>query len=145
MKKGCICRCTPRDGIVRMDARLLTEMFAYEMRRIRVMPHLRIAAQMALRLGDTCSHTGHTGLAVEAWREAYGMLLYNDYDWVYTPINTRFFRLADLVSKVEACELGRRIDRELKRIGIGELAGFARHARRYYADLWMDKYYEALP
>ncbi len=144
-KKSCVCRCTPAKGIVAMDARLLTEMVAQEQRCISVTPNLRRAATQAMHLGDACAASGHPAMAIDVWSRAYDMVRFEDYNLVSTPINTRLYRLADLVSKDEVCELGRRIDRTWLRLGHREMAHYAARARRYYKDLWLDKYYESLP
>lgn len=140
-----MCRCTPQRGIVAMDAKLLTEMVEKELGCISVTPNLRRAATQAMMLGDICYASGHTAMAIGVWREAYDMVRYEDSQWVYIPLNTRLFRLDDVVSKDEACALGRRIDRAFKAVGLGELAGYGRRAQQYYRDLWLEKYFDALP
>ena len=141
----CVCRCTPREGIVAMDAKLLTDMVESERRRIGARDNLRMASQMSMWLGDVCDASGHGGLAIDVWSEGLSRLEWEDQEWVTVPINTRLFRFNNLVSKDEACELGRRIDRTWRRLGHREMAHYAARARQYYKDLWLEKYCEALP
>lgn len=140
-----VCSCTPRQGIVSMDAKLLHQLVDRQLRTIGRTEHPRIRAQRALWLGDLCEKAGFPMMAFDIWRDGMCDLYGADYEWVYTPINTRLFRFNNLVSMEEAREMGRRIDRMLAANGYRELCGYGRQAVNYYRDLWEEKYYEALP
>jgi len=142
----CVCRCTPSEGIVSIDARLLTrELLPMSMDYVRSCRNLRGKAYKALVLGDLCANAGYPNTALRVMRSTMSYIKMKDYDWVCRPINPSFNRLENIVNMYEVRELGRRIDRLWRWLGHPEMAHSARRVERYYDDLWFDKYYEALP
>ena len=47
--------------------------------------------------------------------------------------------------KVEGVTLGQRIDKAWHQLGHREMATWTRHMRKEYCNMWLDRYYEALP
>ena len=141
----CVCRCTPREGVVSMDARLLDEILDKGWKAINATENVRVIAQKGLILGDLCAGAGYPHRALECWFGALEAVEYLDYDWTFTPLNHRYYRFDSVVSMDECKELGRRIDSLWRRLGHREMAVFERHARHYYHDMWLDKYCGSLP
>lgn len=140
-----VCSCTPRGDIRTLDVQVLNQLVREQEAAIAQEPNTRKMAQRALQLGDACMAAGCPMKAIQVWRSAAQRLEAMDYYWVYEPINPHFMRFDDLVSAKEAVTLGRRIDKAWHLLGHPEMAIWARKMRHAYADMWMDKYYEALP
>ena len=107
--------------------------------------NVRKLAQRVLELGDICMGAQCPMLAIKVWREAALRLEELDYNWVYESINPSYVRFDNLVSAKEAITLGRRIDKAWHLMGHPEMAVWARKMKRAYEDMWLDKYYKALP
>jgi hypothetical protein len=104
------------------------------------------AAQRALALGDICMAAGCPIKAIRIWRTAAQKLLVMDYHWVDVPLYYEAYTSFDhLVSEKEGITLGRRIDKAWHLLGHPEMATWARHMRVEYREMWLDRYYEALP
>lgn len=145
----CVCRCTPERGVVSMDAQLLSEVVHRGLHAIRCAKNLRVKAQKALLLGDLCAGAGYPRQALRVWTSAVRMIEQADYEWVYEPLapswSPYYVSFCSLVSMDECRELGRRIDSLWQRLGHPEMRGWERRALRNYREMWLDKYYEALP
>lgn len=128
-----------------MDARLLDEIVKKGWEDINATENVRVIAQKGLILGDLCYGAGYPRRAMVNWFGALQAVEYQDYDWTFTPLNPAYYRFDNVVSMDECKELGRRIDKAWRRLGHREMAIFERHARHYYHDMWLDKYYESLP
>ena len=140
-----VCSCTPRGDIRTMDVKVLNQLVCEQEAAIARETNTRKMAQRALELGDACMDSGCPMKALQVWRAAALRLIAMDYYWVYEPINPSFMRFDDLVSAKEALTLGRRIDKVWHLLGHPEMATWARRMRAEYREMWLDKYYEALP
>ena len=140
-----MCSSTPRGDIRTMDVRVLNLLVEEQESAIARETNTRKMAQRALELGDACMAAGCPMRAIQVWRAAAQRLIAMDYCWVYEPINPSFIRFDDLVSAKEAQTLGRRIDKAWHLIGHPEMANWARRMRAEYREMWLDKYYDALP
>jgi len=84
--------------------------------------------------------------AIRIWRAAAQRLLEMDYYWVDVPEYFEAYTSFDhLVSQHEGIALGQRIDNAWHLLGHREMATWARHMRKQYCDMWVDRYYEAFP
>ena len=128
-----------------MDARVLNRLVEEQEGVIARERNPRKMAQRALELGDACLAAGCPMKAVQVWRDAACRLEMMDYRWVSEPINPSFVRFDDLVSAREAHMLGMRIDKAWRLMGHPEMAVWARKMRVAYREMWLDKYYGALP
>lgn len=140
-----VCSCTPKGDIRTMDTRVLNLLVEEQQKAIAKEPNTRKMAQRALELGDVCMAAGCPMMAIEVWKSAAKRLEAMDYYWVSEPINPHFVRFDYLVSAKEAVTLGRRIDKVWHLLDHPEMAVWARKMRHAYEDMWLDKYYEALP
>lgn len=140
-----VCSCTPKGDIRTMDTRVLNLLVEEQQKLIANEPNTRKMAQRALELGDVCMAAGCPMRAIQVWRSAAQRLEAMDYYWVTEPINPHFVRFDDLVSAKEALTLGRRIDKVWHLLGHPEMAIWARKMKVAYKEMWLDKYYEALP
>lgn len=140
-----VCSCTPKGDIRTMDTRVLNLLVEEQQKLIANEPNTRKMAQRALELGDVCMAAGCPMRAIQVWRSAVQRLEAMDYYWVTEPINPHFVRFDDLVSAKEALTLGRRIDKVWHLLGHPEMAIWARKMKVAYREMWLDKYYEALP
>ena len=140
-----VCTCTPQGDIRTMDVQVLNQLVRDTEIDIAHEPNTRKMAQKALLLGDVCMAAGCPMRAIEVWRDAAKRLEAMDYRWVYKPINPSFVRFSYLVSEKEAVTLGRRIDKAWHLLHHPEMATWARRMRVAYREMWLDKYYEALP
>lgn len=140
-----VCSCTPRGDIRAMNPQVLDQLVEGQEEAICRETNTRKMAQRALELGDACMAAGCPMRAIQVWRSAAQRLVAMDYYWVYEPVNPQFVRFGDLVSEKEAVTLGRRIDKAWHLIGHPEMATWARRMRAEYREMWLDKYFEALP
>lgn len=140
-----VCRCTPQRGIEGGRGRDLMQVIEQSLAEMRREENPRKQARMGLELGDLCAASGMAMRALDVWREALCTLEGRDYDWVYRPLNPAFMRFDHVTSRWEAVQLGRRIDRMWRSLGHPELAHYGRDANCEYNEMWMDKYYGALP
>lgn len=140
-----VCSCTPKGSIQTMDSRVLNLLVEEYEATIGRESNPRKMAQRALELGDACVAAGCPMKAIKVWREAARRLEAMDYRWVAEPINPSFVRFDDLVSAKEAVTLGRRVDKVWCLLGHPEMAVWARRMKHAYEEMWMDKYYMALP
>ena len=140
-----VCSCTPKGDIRTMDVQVLNQLVDEQEAAIARETNPRKMAQRALELGDACMAAGCPMRAIQVWRAAAKRLEAMDYRWVYEPINPSFVRFSDLVSEKEAVTLGRRIDKARHLLRHPEMATWARRMRVAYREMWLDKYYEALP
>ena len=141
-----VCSCTPRGGIRIVDLQVLNQIVRDEEASIAHDKNARRRARRALALGDICMAAGCPIRAIKIWRAAAQRLLAMDYEWVDVPVYFEAYTSFDhLVSEREGVTLGQRIDNAWHQLGHREMATWARHMRKEYCDMWLDKYYEALP
>lgn len=136
-----VCSCTPTDGIVHLETRLLQQLLRRDLHSIECAAHPRRKAQKGLRLGDLCANTGHPVWAMRLWSWTLNLVGSKDYDeWIDEWLDTKYVRLANVVSEEEAKELGRRIDQLWERLGHPEMKDAEREAELIYDWLWYEKY-----
>ncbi len=141
-----VCSCTPRGDLSIMDLRVLNQIVRDEEASIARVKNARRMARRALALGDICMAAGCPIKAIRIWRKAARRLLAMDYYWVDVPCYYEAYTSFDnLVSEKEGITLGRRIDKAWHMLGYREMATWARHMRIAYSNMWLDRYYEALP
>ena len=141
-----VCSCTSHGDIRIMDLRVLNQIVRDEEVSIEQDKDAHRMARRALALGDICMAAGCPIRAISIWRAAAQRLLAMDYQWVDVPIYFEAYTSFDhLVSEKEGVTLGRRIDKAWHLLGHREMATWARHMRKQYCDMWLDRYYEALP
>jgi hypothetical protein len=141
-----VCSCTSRGDLCIMDLRVLNQIVRDEEASIAREKNARSMARRALLLGDTCMAAGCPIKAIRIWRTAAQRLLVMDYHWVDVPLYYEAYTSFDhLVSEKEGIILGRRIDKAWHLLGHREMATWARHMRIEYHEMWLDRYYEALP
>lgn len=129
-----------------MDLRVLNQIARDEEASIAQEKDARRMARRALALGDICMAAGCPIKAIRIWRTAAQRLLEMDYYWVDVPLYYEAYTSFDnLVSEKKGIILGRRIDKTWHLLGHREMATWARHMRKEYQDMWLDRYYEALP
>ncbi len=129
-----------------MDLQVLNQIVRDEEASIAREKNTRKMAHRALALGDICMAAGCPVKAIRIWRAAAQRLLAMDYYWVDVPLYFEAYTSFDhLVSEKEGLVLGRRIDKAWHLLGHREMATWARHMRVRYCDMWLDRYYEALP
>lgn len=141
-----VCSCTPRGDLSIKSLQVLNQIVRAEEASIAHDKNARRMARRALALGDICMAAGCPIKAIRIWRAAAQRLLAMDYEWVDVPVYfeayTSFYHL---VSEKEGLMLGRRIDKAWHLLGHREMATWARHMRKKYNDMWLDRYDEALP
>ena len=141
-----VCSCTSHGDIRITDLSVLNQIVLDEEASIAQDKDARRMARRALALGDICMAAGCPIRAIRIWRAAAQRLLEMDYYWVDVPIYFEAYTSFDhLVSEKEGVTLGRRIDKAWHLLGHREMATWARHMRKKYCDMWLDRYYEALP
>ena len=141
-----VCSCTPRGGLSIKDLQVLNQIVHDEEASIAWEKNARKMARRALALGDICMAAGCSVRAIRIWRAAALRLLAMDYKWVDVPCYYEAYtRFDHLVSEKEGITLGRRIDKAWHLLGHREMASWARYMRVRYCDMWLDRYYEALP
>ena len=141
-----VCSCTSRGDLSIMDLRVLNQIARDEEASIAQEKDARRMARRALALGDICMAAGCPIKAIRIWRTAAQKLLKMDYYWVDVPLYFEAYTSFDhLVSEKEGIILGRRIDKAWHLLGHREMATWARHMRIEYQNMWLDRYYEALP
>ena len=141
-----VCSCTSCGDLCIMDLQVLNQIVRDEEASIAREKNVRRMAQRALALGDICMAAGCPIKAIRIWRKAAQRLLAMDYYWVDVPLYFEAYTSFDnLVSEVEVIILGQRIDKAWHQLGHREMATWTRHMRVRYSDMWLDRYYEALP
>ena len=141
-----VCSCTSRGDLCIMDLRVLNQIVRDEEASIGQEKNARKAARRALALGDICMAAGCPIKAIRIWRTAAQRLLKMDYYRVDVPLYFEAYTNFDnLVSEKEGLTLGRRIDKAWHLLGHPEMATWARHMRVRYCDMWLDRYFIALP
>ncbi len=141
-----VCSCTPRGDLRIVDLQVLNQIVRDEEASIAREKNARKLARRALALGDICMAAGCPIKAIRIWRTAAQRLLEMDYYWVDVPLYFEAYTSFDnLVSEVEGVTLGQRIDKAWHQLGHREMATWTRHMRKEYCNMWLDRYYEALP
>lgn len=141
-----VCSCTPSGGLRIVDLQVLNQIVRDEEASIAREKNARKMARRALALGDICMAAGCPVKAIRIWRAAALRLLKMDYYWVDVPCYYEAYTSFDnLVSEMEGITLGQRIDNAWNLLGHHEMATWIRHMRKEYCDMWLDRYYEALP
>ena len=141
-----VCSCTSHGDIRIMDLRVLNQIVRDAEASIAREKNARKMAQRALALGDICMASGCPARAIRIWQTAALKLLVMDYYWVDVPLYFEAYTSFDnLVSEVEGVTLGQRIDKAWHQLGHREMATWTKHMRKEYCDMWLDRYYEALP
>ena len=141
-----VCSCTRRGALRIMDLQVLNQIAHDEEASIAREKNARKMARRALALGDICMASGCPASAIRIWRTAARKLLVMDYYWVDVPLYYEAYTSFDNnVSEKEGIILGQRIDKAWHLLGHREMATWARHMRKEYCDMWLDRYYEALP
>lgn len=141
-----VCSCTSRGDLSIMDLQVLNQIVRDEEASIAQEKDARKMARRALALGDICMAAGCPIKAIRIWRTAAQKLLKMDYYWVDVPLYFEAYTCFDhLVSEKEGIILGRRIDKSWHLLGHPEMATWAKHMRIEYREMWLDRYYEALP
>lgn len=141
-----VCSCTRRGALRIVDLQVLNQIVRDEKASIAREKNARKMARKALALGDICMAAGCPAKAIRIWRAAALRLLAMDYKWVDVPCYYEAYTSFDhLVSEKEGITLGRRIDKAWHLLGHREMASWARYMRVRYCDMWLDRYYEALP
>ena len=141
-----VCSCTPRGDLRIKDLQVLNQIVRDEEASIAREKNARKLARRALALGDICMAAGCPIKAIRIWQTAAQRLLAMDYYWVDVPLYFEAYTSFDhLVSEKDGITLGRRIDKAWHLLGHREMATWARHMRIAYSEMWLDRYYEALP
>ena len=141
-----VCSCTSGGDLSIKDLQVLNQIVRDEEASIAREKNARKMAQRALALGDICMAAGCHVRAIRIWRAAALRLLENDYEWVDIPFYYEAYTSFDnLVSEKECATLGHRIDNAWHLMGHHEMATWVRHVRVRYCNMWLDRYYEALP
>ena len=141
-----VCSCTPRGDLSIMSLQVLNQIVRDEEASISRVKNARRMARRALVLGDICMAAGCPIKAIRIWRKAAQKLLAMDYYWVDVPLYFEAYTSFDhLVSEKDGITLGRRIDKTWLLLGHREMATWTRHMRIAYSEMWLDRYYEALP
>ena len=141
-----VCSSTSRGDLSIMDLQVLNQIVHDEEDSIGQEKNVRKAARKALALGDICMAAGCPIKAIRIWRAMAQRLLDEDYFWVDAPwYYEAYTSMENLISKEEGLALAQRIDQAWHQLGHPEMATWARHLRKEYCDMWLDRYYEALP
>ena len=141
-----VCSCTARGDLCIKDLQVLNQIVSNEEAAISQEKNARKMARRALALGDIYMAAGCPVRAIRIWRAAALRLLAMDYEWVDVPCYYEAYTSFDhLVSEKEGITLGRRIDKAWHLLGHRKMATWARHMHKEYCDMWLDRYYEALP
>lgn len=74
-KVNCICRCTPRQGIVAMNVKEAKQLFEQQMSDIAQRKNPRHIADIAIQVGNTLQRTGHPRLALMLMNAALSHLI----------------------------------------------------------------------
>ncbi len=114
-----VCCCSPKEGMVYMQASLLRTLVNREIHPIRCASTCGRKAQKAIALGDLCVEARHPLWALKIWRFALREIHDKDYDdWVNVQFNEAYVSLHDVVSD-GLCELiGKRMDEVYRSLGL---------------------------
>ncbi len=141
-----VCSSTSRGDLSIMDLQVLNQIGHDEEDSIGQEKNVRKAARRALALGDICMAAGCPIKAIRIWRAMAQRLLDEDYFWVDAPwYYEAYTSMENLISKEEGLALAQRIDKAWHQLGHPEMATWTRHLRIEYGNMWLDRYYEALP
>lgn len=135
-----VCNCSPTQGIVYLDAKLLRDIVNREIHPIRCASTCGQKALKGLYLGDLCAEARHPKWALQIWWFVIDLIHDKDYeDWINVWFNPRYVSLSDVISN-GLCEiLGRRIDDLTRRCGWGQPKGM--DSCEYQAgDGWYDTF-----
>lgn len=136
-----VCSCTPANGIVQIESRLLVTMVNREMRRIKCMQDLRRKAHRAMNLGDVCFHSWHPWWAIKVYLWTSRHIGNRDWDeWLHAEWSDSWYWIEDMTAEMEARELGRHADDVWRWLGHSEMAWMENAARADYQMLFMVKY-----
>ena len=136
-----VCRCTPSDGIVHLEARLLHDMINAQIHPLCCAKSCRWKYKRGLLLGDLCASAGHPWWAMKVWCLTLALICEKDWaDWRYEWINPEWVRIDYVLSETECLTLGRRIDNLWCKLGHPEKVGMETMAKKEYDDFWYDKY-----
>lgn len=135
-----VCICTPEQGVIHLDVKLLRQLLNREIHPIRCAWSLRRKAQKARILGDLCTSANHPEMAIKIMAFVEYIIVSEDDRWLDDErvFDTRWYTLDSLMAEVEALELGRRIDRLHLRLRQPERAGYEDYAKAHY---YWTKYY----
>ena len=142
-----VCRCTPHEGIIQLETRLLIQMINSQIHPIRCASTCARKAHKGLLLGDLCEKTRHPMWALKIWKFTLNEIHWKDYnDWIDVYFNTNYVRLGDVISD-GICEIiGRRMDEVERRLGLSDAHGRDSWAYRagdgWYESLYYEKYDE---
>lgn len=129
-----------------MDLQVLNQIVRDEEASISREKNARKMARRAQALGDICMAAGCPIKAIRIWRKGAQRLLMMDYNWVDVPLYYEGYTSFDhLVSAKEGITLGQSIDNAWHQLGYREMATWERHMRVQYCNMWLDRYFEALP
>lgn len=136
-----VCRCTPNEGVVQLETRLLRHIVNYRIRSIRCAQNSRMKYHFGLHLGQLCATSGHPWWAIKVWQFTLRLMCWKDYDeWIYVPVNPDYVRIDSVLSEPESMDLGRRIDTLWRKMGHPECAVMERYAQGAYDFFWLEKY-----
>ena len=141
-----VCNCTSCGDLRIIDLQVLNQIVRDEEASIGQEKNARKAARRAIALGDICMTAGFPIKAIRIWRAMAQRLLAIDQHWVDVPFFYEAYTSFDnLISKIEGLTLGQRIDQAWYQLGHPEMATWAEHMQTAYRDMWLDRYFEALP
>jgi len=136
-----VCRCTPTDGIVHLEARLLHDMVNSQVHALYCAKSCRWKYQRGLLLGDLCASTGHPWWAMKTWTLTLALICEKDWDdWRYEWVNPEWVRIDYVLCEEECLTLGRRVDNLWRKLGHPEMTGMEAVAQAKYDWFWYDKY-----
>ena len=140
-----MCRCSPSNGVVYLQARLLRDIVNKEIRKVSCASTCPRKAQKGLLLGDLCREAGHLMWALKVWKFTLREIHTKDYDdWIDVSFHTEHVRLRDVISDGVCEVIGRRIDEVERRLGLSNACGRYSWAYRagdgWYDMLWAEKY-----
>ena len=151
-KVNCICRCTPRGGILSLDPHHLKAIVEKGLDEIYAEQRPRIIAREGLRLGSLCERTGHPLLALDVWGGSLQHLLWTDdelqrdYQDSYRPFyEPHRVPWRYRISLSQARELSLHMDILYRRLGHLDEACVTQKVYDFYESLFADIYGEWLP
>ena len=126
-KVNCICRCTPRQGIVAMNAQESKQLYSQTLKDILNRNNPRHIADMAIEAGNTLSRTGHPLLALRLMKASLSHLIsvdedklrhYERYEQIPSYYTEFYMPCSWLTSEEDARLLEAAIDAHANRINI---------------------------
>lgn len=129
-----VCRCTPAQGIVSIDAQMMNTTVTTSVKEILALRGPRRRARRFIALGDMCSRTGHHKTALQVYRFGLKHVMDEEYDQVDMILTARQWHNKNL--QWEATILARRMDALLERLHPGmHRHHYAAEVRDTYDDL----------